>query len=482
MASIVLLTTPTEGHTLLRYLGPYQIAWWLRENDFQVQVLDFLYFMTSEQRAMLYKKFINEDTKIIAFAPFVTDHRHKFELGLQTLIDIIVEAKEYAPSAKIVIGGVYANEFIRVGHTDYPIKIDGVFYGESEHTFLDYANYVLNKQPHPAFELTNNLKVFKPHVVYEIHKCNMHFHKNDCILPNESLPLEMSRGCIFTCKFCRFGNLGKDKDDFNKSINSIKESLIYNYEQFGTTKYNISDDTLNSHRTRTVEFHKMTKELPFKIEYIGYVRMDLLDIWPEQQEILPESGLVSCHFGIESFSPVSCKQIGKGWGATKNKPFLSYIIDKWKKDVLMRCTMIAGLGNETKNDWQSSYDWLAESGIHDWKFNPLEIIRNNPGSIFDAEAEQYGYKFRQDQHGNEVWYNDYTTHEEATEWCKDVEFLYMDRRKPTAWMYMAYTNVGFAKEEIFTGNYVTLSRQRKQKGNIIVDNYFSLVMSHVPVD
>lgn len=113
MASIVLLTTPTEGHTLLRYLGPYQIAWWLRENDFQVQVLDFLYFMTSEQRAMLYKKFITKDTKIIAFAPFVTDHRHRFELGLQRLIDIIVEAKEYAPEAKIVIGGVYANEFIR---------------------------------------------------------------------------------------------------------------------------------------------------------------------------------------------------------------------------------------------------------------------------------------------------------------------------------------------------------------------------------
>jgi hypothetical protein len=144
--------------------------------------------------------------------------------------------------------------------------------------------------------------------------------------------------------------------------------------------------------------------------------------------------------------------------------------------------MIAGLGNETKTDWQSSYDWLAESGIHDWKFNPLEIIRNNPGSIFDAEAEQYGYKFRQNQSGNEVWYNDYTSVEEATEWCKDVEFKFMDRRKPTAWMYMAYTNVGFSKEEIFTGNYVTLSRERKKRGNMIVDNYFSLVMSHVPVD
>ena len=479
MADIVLLTSPTESHTLIRYLGPYQIAWWLRKNSYDVQVLDFLYFMTKEQRLTLYKKFITPETKIVGFAPFVAGHRQRFEQGVQPLLDILDDVKEYAPWVKIVIGGAYANTFVEEGYSDYKTKVDMVFQGEAEYTFLEYVNFVFDKGQHPAFTLINNQKVCKPSREFDIHTCDMRFHKNDFILPNESLPLEMSRGCIFTCKFCRFGNLGKDKDSYNKSIESIKETLISNYEMFGTTKYNISDDTLNSHRERTKAFHTMVKELPFKIEYIGYVRLDLLDIWPEQQELLPESGLVSCHFGVESFDPYSCKQIGKGWGATKNKPFLTKIIADWKNDVLMRCTMIAGLGRETKQDWQASYDWLAQSGIHDWKFNALDINRNNRGSIFDREAEAHGYKFRLNADNKEVWYSDTTTFEEADEWCNSVEFGHVHIRKPTAWMYMAYSNLGFTKEEIFNSNYVKLSQIRKTQGNSFVDRYYEIVANSV---
>ena len=479
MTDIVLLTTPTESHTLIRYLGPYQIAWWLRKNSYEVQVLDFLYFMTKEQRLTLYKKFITPETKIVGFAPFVAGHTQRFEKGLQPLLDIVDDVKEYAPWVKIVVGGVYANTFVEEGYKDFKTKVDAVFQGEGEYTFLEYVNYVFSKGQRPAFTIINDQKVYKPTREFDIHTCDMKFHKNDFILPGESLPLEMSRGCIFTCKFCRFGNLGKDKDSFNKSIASIKETLISNYELFGTTKYNISDDTLNSHRERTIAFHAMVKELPFKIEYIGYVRLDLLDIWPEQREILPDSGLVSCHFGIESFDPLSCKQIGKGWGAKNNKPFLTKIIKEWSNDVLMRCTMIAGLGKETKQDWQASYDWLAESGIHDWKFNPLDIDRNNRGSIFDREAESYGYKFRLNADNKETWYTDTTSFEESNEWCNSVEFKDVLKRKPTAWMYMAYSNLGFTRKTMFNGNYVTLSQMRKASGNSFVDKYYEIVENSI---
>ena len=477
MADIVLLTTPTESHTLIRYLGPYQIAWFLRKHSYEVQVLDFLYFMNKEQRLTLFKKFITPETKIIGFAPFLTGHTQRFENGVQPLIDILDDVKEYAPWAKIIVGGVYANTFIEDGYINFKTKVDAVFHGEAEYTFLEYVNYVFNKGNQPGFTLINNQKVYKATKEFEIHTCDMKFHKNDFILPNESLPLEMSRGCIFMCKFCRFGNLGKDKDTFNKSIESIRETLISNYELFGTTKYTISDDTMNSHRERTIAFHRMVKKLPFKIEFIGYVRLDLLDIWPEQREILPDSGLVSCHFGVESFDPISCKQIGKGWGATKNKSFLTTMIKEWGNDVLMRCTMIAGLGQENKKDWQSSYDWLVNSGIHDWQFNPLDINRNNKGSIFDREAELHGYKFRLNVDNKEVWYSDTTTFEEAVDWCQSVEFNHVHIRKPTAWMYMAYSNLGFSKEEIFSSNYAKLSQLRKAQKNSFVDQYYDLILN-----
>ena len=46
----------------------------------------------------------------------------------------------------------------------------------------------------------------------------MRFEKNDFILPGESLPLELSRGCIFKCRFCQYPNIGKDKDDLELEL------------------------------------------------------------------------------------------------------------------------------------------------------------------------------------------------------------------------------------------------------------------------
>jgi radical SAM superfamily enzyme YgiQ (UPF0313 family) len=211
----------------------------------------------------------------------------------------------------------------------------------------------------------------------------MRFAKNDFILPNEALPLELSRGCIFKCKFCQYPNIGKDKDDFNKSMDSIRESLIYNYENYGTTHYYLSDDTLNSHRERTIAFHKMSKTLPFKLQYIGYVRMDLLDIWPEQLEILPDSGLISCHFGIESLDPESCKIVGKGWGAKNHREWILKLKDIWKDKVTMRCSLIAGLGKDTEQEWEEQQNWLESAGVEDPFFAPLYLDKNLGLSEFE---------------------------------------------------------------------------------------------------
>ena len=58
------------------------------------------------------------------------------------------------------------------------------------------------------------------------------WNKNDCIQTGETLPLEISRGCIFKCKFCRYPYIGKTKNDFSKSIDNVVEELEYNYNNF----------------------------------------------------------------------------------------------------------------------------------------------------------------------------------------------------------------------------------------------------------
>ena len=474
---VVLLTTNTDPSRQVRYLGPYQIAWWLRQHGFSTQVLEFLYFMTSEQRLALFKKFITYETKVVGYSPFcMLESPQRLVKGEQPIFDILNEIKDNFPWVKIVAGGQWVRGFMVNGYKKIDFKLDGIFDGEAEHSFLEYCNHIFKGTPAPTFTLGPGLnKMYATTTTYNIQSCNMTFAENDFVLPGESLPLEFSRGCIFKCKFCQYPHIGKDKDDFNKDMSNIRDSLISNYEKFGTTAYHITDDTLNSHRERTKQFYTMTKELPFKIEFIGYVRMDLLSIWPEQLEILPASGLSSCHFGIESFDPLSCNMIGKGWGAKNNKKFLTHIGEAWGDDVIVNVSMIAGLGKETEQDWEESNNWLTQSKVHDWNYNKLYIAPKLGLSEFEKEPEKYGYRFN-----GPNWETDFVTEERAYTWCENNRKKKRTVRIPSVWNYSALRNVGIDRDVILNSTYEKIHAIRKEQNltDIMIVKYYDKAMEY----
>jgi len=481
LSQITIITFLTDSNRMVRYLGPYQIASYIRQQGYKTQVLDFVYFMTKEQRLALYRKYITDETKIVGWAPFLMPFSvQKLELGYEPAWETLNEIKEHFPWVKIVIGGQIASWFKKRGPKYFSFKVDAIFEGYSEDSFLEYCNYVFKKSNHPAFFIENSLKIIRPTKDYDINSCRMRFEKNDFILPGESLPLELSRGCIFKCRFCQYPNIGKDKDDFNRSLHNVRDALIHNYETFGTTRYHLADDTLNSHRQRTKEFFEMTKTLPFKIEFIGYVRLDLLDIWPEQKDILPEAGLVSCHFGIESLDPESCKQIGKGWGAKNHRKWIPYIKEYWSDDVIINCTLIAGLGNETEKEWNETDEWFLNSGIDDWFYQPLHLERSLMLSDFEKNAEKYGYQWT-DPKNPWYWENKVTNQIRAAEWCKKTQNN-IDRYKvkiPSVWNFSAMRNLGFSKDEIMKSNYFDLHEiyQRENRVSQFIEKYYKAAMA-----
>lgn len=475
MSQVVILTFLTDSSRLVRYPGPYQVAWYIRQHGYASQVLDFLYFMTKEQRLNLYNKFITTETKIVGWAPFLMGTIQTLDYGLDLCLEIIQEVKENFPWVKIVIGGPVVHWFLSEGYKLTSCKIDAIFEGEAEYSFLDYCDYVFKKTPHPYFQIKQGFKIIKTNKTYDISSCRMRYENNDFILPGESLGLELSRGCIFKCKFCQYPNIGKDKNDFNRSIDIIKETLIYHYENFGTTIYHIADDTLNSHRERTQRLYEMIKNLPFKIQFIGYIRIDLLDIWPEQLHILPEMGLTSCHFGIESLDPESCKLIGKGWGAKNYKTWIPKVKSYWKDDVIINCSLIAGLGKETEKDWNYTHDWFLDSEIDDFWYQALNLDYNTMSSEFEKNAAKYGYRWPDPVNKPKRWISDYTDSYSARKWCESKRTENINQKKiPSAWNYVSYLNYGFTREQILKTNYVDIENIRKQNKmseNFVTDYY-----------
>jgi radical SAM superfamily enzyme YgiQ (UPF0313 family) len=434
--------------------------------------------MTAEERMNLYKKFITHETKIVGYAPFLLLNKlQRFDHGEELCARILDEVKENFPWVKIVVGGPVFNWYMAKGINMISTKVDAVFEGEGENSFLKYCDYVFKKGAHPPFTIKNSVKVIPPSDQFDMQTCGMRFEKNDFIVAGESLPLEFSRGCIFKCKFCQYPHLGKDKDDFNRPIESIKETLLYHYENFGTTRYHISDDTLNSHRERTKKFYEMTKTLPFKLEYVGYVRLDLLDIWPEQQDLLPESGLVSCLFGIESLNENSCKQVGKGWGAKNHKTWITKMNKYWGDDVVMMCSLIAGLGTETPKDWTDTLNWFENSNVHDYVFHPLMLSRKFKISEFEKNAEKYGYRWP-NPNDPFYWESDSTNLHETLEWCRVNNTR--AARVPSAWNNFYFRNMGFSKDEIVKSTYKDLRTKVHIEGRSkkFVQDYYNLAINY----
>ena len=258
-------------------------------------------------------------------------------------------------------------------------------------------------------------------------------------------------------------------------MNHVRDSMISNYNLFGTTRYHMTDDTFNSHRERTKQFHSMTKDLPFKIEFVGYVRIDLISIWPEQVDSLPESGMISCHFGIESFDPESCRMIGKGWGAKNNKKYLTYLGEQWGNDVTINVSMIAGLGKETEKEWEESKDWLKQSYVQDWHFNSLYLTQDLKLSEFEKNPAKYGYRFV-----NGYWETDYVTSRRAHEWCENTRVNTAEYKTPSVWNLVSLRNLGLELDFIRNNKYPTLHRIRREQNltNKMVKNYYNLAMEY----
>jgi radical SAM superfamily enzyme YgiQ (UPF0313 family) len=264
------------------------------------------------------------------------------------------------------------------------------------------------------------------------------YQENDHIFQGEHLPLEIARGCIFKCKFCSYPLNGKGLWDFCKSPNTIKEELEYNFEKFGTTGYMFSDDTYNDSPEKVEQLYKVYQQLPFKIEFSSFARLDLIISRPDTLPILIDSGLKSVFFGIETLNHQSGKLIGKGMHPDKIKQGIIDIKAKYPQ-LLISTGFIAGLPYETAESLNATIDWLEQSPIDSYSFQVLSLGKR---SELGQNYEKYGYKLDENGH----WYTDYLDHKTAYE--------ISDRtKKGTIQSFTFYNrlrNLDFSSDEIVT--------------------------------
>lgn len=487
----------------MRYIGPYKIAHWLRKHDYSCQVIDFITKFNEDQLYQMTTKFITDKTLVLGISTTFlcltkyTDSKTNKPLRIpEHALNVLTRIKKEFPNLKIVYGGYAAERLESYGVVDatvtsYTTATEDVFLeyvsALKKGTELPYSNIVIPAMSdNPAAKARIHYFAAK-NPKYNIEVDDFKFHETDYILPGEPLPLDISRGCIFKCRFCQYPHLGRGKLDYTRAMELVEEELLHNYNHFKTTDYYILDDTFNDTEIKIKAFLDMTKRLPFKISFVAYIRADLIHRFPDTAYMLQESGMIGAYFGLESLHPGASKIVGKGWSGTDAKTYVPELYHNiWKKQVSVHTNFIVGLPGEDFNSIRSTVDWFKDNDLCSINFSALNMYgpeSKQPHVVlseFDRNADQYGFTWGDydPKLKSRIWYNDKWDSHTAVKFSHVANTLVHPYRKMSPWViqelrWLGHTTDEVLQDKIVDFNFSVSKNNRQQK----IEDYFRMLMS-----
>jgi hypothetical protein len=411
-----------------RPLGPHQIASWLRQNGFIVKVIDFCNMMTTAQIVAITEKYLTKNTISVGISTTFWEAPDYSPGSYLKIPNWVTEARSAIekrnPSLHWVLGGT------RTGHynTDSTwIKIDR----DPEDTYLKFL----------AGESLKERKIFDLQT-----SCNA-FVADDFIEPSEVLSVEVGRGCMFRCKFCSYDLIGKRPGTYLKDFSHLRNEILQHHLSWGTTRFYYVDATVNESESKLETLADIAQSMPFKLEWIGYNRADLIWSKPRMSQLLLDSGLRSTFFGIESFEKTSSQLIGKAWCGIHGKEWLLEQKEKWLNHVTWSLGMIVGIPGQSPEQLNEDLDWLIKNDMQKWWYNALWLQPNGYQSDFSLNSAKYGFKFPNPE---KPWYweNGEWNYTKAFELNKALIKRGRPHQRITAWAAGEVAAVGYSMSEI----------------------------------
>lgn len=466
-----------HGLPISKYAGTFRVATELRNHGYSVQSIDITPFNGFDYDfKQILDKLISKDTLWIGISttflyhimgyPFFRtvkgkEHAHIKNPNLdQNIIEFVNYVKGKNPNIKLIAGG--SRKFMI---ESYGFKIFSFYTDREIIEFTDWCNGT-NKKP--------NLEFYGSHIqgteYVDFNNSQIIFDESDIIDSNDTLPIEISRGCIFKCKFCSFPMNGKSKGEWIKKSSVLLDEFKRNYEHYGVTNYIYSDDTYNDSIDKVkMLYDDVYSKLNFKINFTTYIRLDLMIRYPEMADYLSKSGLVSALFGIETINKESGVAIGKGLDPLLQFEYVKELKEKQFKDIMTHSGIIIGLPKNRPNEMELLEEFIFSDDNHldHIVVDPLYLTPNrkefvghrNFYSAFDNEFESYGYECYIDTSGTastEVkWKNDSInmTFDSALKFANRINQKILtdsDKFKFGGFAFPYYMSLGIPKEDLLS--------------------------------
>ncbi len=457
MAQIIIWNSYNEPVNITRPVGPHILAHWLRQNGFTAKVIDFCHAMSVDNLVKITSRHIDSDTIAIGVSSTFWKNTQYSNRQRKDYYDNPTQDLYYEPEwvikARIILQLKNPKlDWLLGGHPGV-----GRIGKERKFQWRQFTGYAEDQLLKYMKEKTNQDAAGG--CMFDIKNLTACFDEGSAIQTTESLPIELARGCQFKCKFCSYPLVGKKTDTYIRDAKYIEDELIRNYEMFGTTKYQIMDDTVNESTTKIERLAEIVQRLPFKFEWVGYNRLDLIGVHKHTIDLLKATGLKSAYFGIESFHPEASTCLGKGWNGKYGKDFLIELREKWGDDIHMTCSFIAGLPYETEDSLRETQNWLIENKVVDtWFFLQLFLNKNAGATEFERNASTYGIRFPNPS-DNDYWEHDTSTFHEAIKMCGELNYdpRRLEMVKPMTWYIPSYASLGYDYDTICKTKVVDLN-------------------------
>ena len=451
--NVIFLSDMTETVLLGKTIGPYKVANELRKAGFESAVIHHLHVFSFEELKHVLSNLISDQTLFVGFNNMFYrnishNNQHNIHEGgsswgpiepgsmlphgknYNEILKKLV--KELNPRCKLLLGGPTAKDKL------YNKDFDYVVGGYADMSIVNLARHLQGQEPLRKSHKSIHGFVFVADLVaegFDFANSEMHYEDHDCILPGETLPIEISRGCIFRCAFCAYPLNGKKKLDYIKNSELIHQEFMRNYQQHGITKYLFLDDTYNDSVEKVKAIYDISQRLPFQLEYWAYVRLDLIVAHPETLDWLFDSGLRACYFGLETFNHRTGQIIGKGMRKEKLLDTLRKIKQKWGDQVMTHGSFIAGLPEESKESVIETFEFLLsdQNPLDSWHMNPFRLTQVETGDngfndAISNDPAKFGYFNLKPMHdGYYSWENEHMNFDNAKEIC----VKYMDLGEQT---------------------------------------------------
>ena len=362
----------------IRSPGPYRIAHWLRQHNWDVEIVDFVNFWPLYFLKIWCKQNILKNTKFIGLS-FLFSDKNLISL------DFILWIKKTYPHLKIISGGPDPYPF-------YHQYIDYIISGYGENAVLELLGYLFSNGKRPKFIIGPKTKIIDANKFYSAYPLSSYaikYQDRDYLQPHEWLGIEIGRGCMFSCAFCSYPVIGV-KTDHTRNAEDFKEELIENYTRFGISKYVVSDETFNDRTEKITKFANVVQFLDFNPIFSGYIRADLLTSRVEDRHELLRMNFLIHFYGIETFNYSTGKIIGKGMNPNKLKDGLleakNFFLSNNTKKYRGQISLIIGLPEESRQSIYNTKDWL----LNNWTDQSFVAGRYELGSdieLYDNKSK-----------------------------------------------------------------------------------------------